>query len=217
MNVSNTSPSNYDNSFSTAESHSLAGYYFPNQGTPGSNEFPPATPFPVGVFTIAAGDEWGQLTILHFNVMQGSKTNQTASFSTCQAVGRVNSTISTGGNTIGGPIAYDSHDNEIYAAGTSFNYQGPGQSNSVYAINPSTNSSTAAIAVGSEPTDIAFDPNNNNLYVTNFGSNSVSVISDATNKIIGNISVGAGPIRITYTIPTTRSSTSQTAFRARFP
>jgi YVTN family beta-propeller protein len=193
MNVSNTFPSNYHVSFSTAESHSLSGYYLP-----GSNKFPPATPFPVGVYTIAAGDEWGQLMMLHFNVTQGSRTNQTTSSSTCQAIGRVNSTISTGGNTIGGPIAYDSHVNEIYATGTSFNYQGPGQSNSVYVINPSTNSSIATIAVGTEPTDIAYDPSNYNLYVTNFGSNSVSVISDSTNKLIGNISVGVGPIRITY-------------------
>ena len=61
VNVSSTFPSNYDNSFSTAENQSLTGYYLPNQGTPGSNKFPPPTPFPVGVYTIAVGDEWGQL------------------------------------------------------------------------------------------------------------------------------------------------------------
>ena len=198
VNVSNTSPANYDLSFSTAEYHNLTGSY-PAVGGVRSVTFPSPTLFPVGVYTVVVADEWGQFVTIYFDVTPGVTTSQTDTDSVCQAVGRINSTISAGVNTtIGGPIAYDSHNNEFYATGNSFNYEGPGLSNSVFVINPSTNSTSAAIAVGNSPTDIAFDSNNNNLYVTNFGSNSVSVINDSTNKIIGNVSVGAGPIRIFY-------------------
>ena len=196
VNVSSSYPPNYDYSLRMNLSSLLTGYYLRDQGSAGSNRFPPPTLFPAGSYTIVAGDEWGQTVILHFVVMQGTTT--TIASSSCQAIGRVVSAISTEENQIGGPIAYDTHLNEIYATGQSFDYLGPGASNNVYVVNPSTNSSTATIAVGTDPTDIAFDPGNNNLYVTNFGSNTVSVISDESNSVIGNISVGSGPIKIAY-------------------
>ena len=127
VNVSNTSPPNYDMSFSTAEHHNLTGYYPAGQGSVGSNKFPSPTPFPIGVYSIVVGDEWGQFVILHFDVTANSTTSQTTASSSCQAIGRNNSTILGGRNTtLGGPIAYDSHNNEFYGTSESPLWAMPG-------------------------------------------------------------------------------------------
>ena len=55
----------------------------------------------------------------------------------------------------------------------------------------------ATIPVGSEPVEVAFDFNNNEIYVTNFGSDSVNVIDGATNNVIKTITVGNGPNGVT--------------------
>lgn len=119
-----------------------------------------------------------------------------ATSSSIHCIGRVTSTISTNGTLIGGPIAYDSHNNEIYATSGTFIMGDSGNTNSTYAINPSTNSTITTIPVGPDPADITYDPNNYNVYVVDYGSNSVSVISG--NKVLQTISVGEGPIRIAY-------------------
>ena len=196
VNVSLTTPPDYDMGFPLSDSWAPTGYYTTAQGYVTSNNILPPPPFPAGTYTIVAGDEWGQMAMLYFTVTQSASTNS-SSTSSSQRIGNATSTIPTGGNSIGGPIAYDSHDNDIYATSESFIMGDAEASNVTYAINPSTNSSVT-IPVGVMPTDIAYDPDNNNLYVTNFGSNSVSVINDSTNTVVENISVGAGPIRIAY-------------------
>jgi len=46
---------------------------------------------------------------------------------------------------------------------------------------------------GVEPRYIAFNPANNDMYVTNRGLNAVSVIDSSKNMVIDNISVGIDP------------------------
>ena len=43
------------------------------------------------------------------------------------------------------------------------------------------------IPVEDAPRGIAFNPNNGNLYVANFGSNTVTVIDGATNTVDGTL------------------------------
>jgi YVTN family beta-propeller protein len=61
-------------------------------------------------------------------------------------------------------------------------------------INPTTNTVTTTIAVGSEPFGVAVSPTGphaGDVFVTNDGSNSVSVINPATDTVIGTIGVGS--------------------------
>ncbi|HEY7080890.1 MAG TPA: YncE family protein, partial [Nitrososphaeraceae archaeon] len=54
------------------------------------------------------------------------------------------------------------------------------------------------IAVGNGPVGIAFNPNNGDMYVTNFGSNTVSVIDTTTNTVVATITVGSAPQFIAF-------------------
>ena len=58
-------------------------------------------------------------------------------------------------------------------------------------------------AVGSNPSDVAYNPTNDTIYVTNLYSSSaprsdyVSAINGTTNEVIQNITVGSGPSAVT--------------------
>jgi YVTN family beta-propeller protein len=52
------------------------------------------------------------------------------------------------------------------------------------------------VAVGSYPTDVAFDPTGTRAYVTNQGSQNVGVVNVATNAQIDVIPVGASPFQV---------------------
>ena len=65
-------------------------------------------------------------------------------------------------------------------------------------INPATNTVVATINVGPQPRDIAFNPNNGLLYVTNQGGSNVSVINPTTNIVVGTIPVGSNPVGIAF-------------------
>jgi len=57
----------------------------------------------------------------------------------------------------------------------------------------------ATVPVGGEPSYLAFDSTNGDMYVTNRGANTVSVISGQTNTVVGNpIPVGLGPFGIAF-------------------
>jgi YVTN family beta-propeller protein len=72
-------------------------------------------------------------------------------------------------------------------------------SNTVSVIDPATNTVVGPpIPVGTQPIDIAFNPDNGFMYVTNFTSNTVSVIDPATNTVVATIPVGANPIGIAF-------------------
>jgi YVTN family beta-propeller protein len=53
--------------------------------------------------------------------------------------------------------------------------------------------SSPGIKVGLEPTSIAFNPNTDRVYVSNYGSDTISVIDGGTNSVVGNITVGHQP------------------------
>jgi YVTN family beta-propeller protein len=54
------------------------------------------------------------------------------------------------------------------------------------------------LPAGSAPFGIAFNPNNGNMYMTNFNSDSVSVINPSTNTVISTIPVGSAPFGIAF-------------------
>jgi YVTN family beta-propeller protein len=57
----------------------------------------------------------------------------------------------------------------------------------------------ATVPVGGEPSNLAFDSTNGDVYVTSVGGNTVSVISGQTNTVVGNpIPVGLGPVGIAF-------------------
>jgi YVTN family beta-propeller protein len=57
---------------------------------------------------------------------------------------------------------------------------------------------TLPLPAGSAPFGIAFNPNNGNMYMTNFNSDSVSVINPSTNTVISTIPVGSAPFGIAF-------------------
>jgi YVTN family beta-propeller protein len=70
--------------------------------------------------------------------------------------------------------------------------------NNVSVLNAETFKMIGSISVGSEPSELAFDPNTLRMYVTNFGSNSVIVIDTQNLKVLSTIAVGVQPIGITF-------------------
>jgi YVTN family beta-propeller protein len=54
------------------------------------------------------------------------------------------------------------------------------------------------LPAGSAPFGIAFNPNNGNMYMTNFNSGSVSVVNPSTNTVISTIPVGSAPFGIAF-------------------
>ena len=65
-------------------------------------------------------------------------------------------------------------------------------------FNPSTGAVLAVVTVGSSPGALAYDPANQDVYVSNYASNSVSVISSVTNAVVATITSGQAPSWITY-------------------
>jgi YVTN family beta-propeller protein len=70
-------------------------------------------------------------------------------------------------------------------------------SNTVSAINTTTQSVVATIAVGADPVDISITPDGTQAYVTNAGSNTVSVINTSTNAVTTTVTVGSDPVSAT--------------------
>ena len=60
----------------------------------------------------------------------------------------------------------------------------------VYVINSLTNEVIDTVPVGIGPENIAYNSENNDMYVTNAISNTVSVFNSSTNEVIKTISVG---------------------------
>ncbi|TLX81589.1 MAG: YncE family protein, partial [Thaumarchaeota archaeon] len=71
-------------------------------------------------------------------------------------------------------------------------------SNNVSVISDSTNTVSATITVGSNPTGIVYDSGKGEVFVSNEGSNNLSVINDLTNTVSTTISVGTTPLEIAY-------------------
>ena len=54
------------------------------------------------------------------------------------------------------------------------------------------------IPVGKQPSDLALDPNTNQLFVTNYGANSVSVVNTSNHSVAATIGVGSNPVGVAY-------------------
>ena len=64
----------------------------------------------------------------------------------------------------------------------------------VSVIDSTSNAVIATIKVGSTPEDVAYDPANHDMYVTNGGT--VPVIDGSTNTVIANVNAGRGPFGV---------------------
>ena len=54
------------------------------------------------------------------------------------------------------------------------------------------------IPVGQGPIALAFNPENDNMYVADFNSGNVAVIDSSDNTIVETIAVGQGPVALEY-------------------
>ncbi len=87
--------------------------------------------------------------------------------------------------------------NDIYVANSS--------SNSVSAVDPTTDTVVATIPVGSFPEAVAVSPDGSQAWVVNNGDGTVSVISTATNTVTTSLQVGTGPESVTFSADGTRA------------
>ena len=65
--------------------------------------------------------------------------------------------------------------------------------NTISVINGATNSITAIVNVGIQPSSLRVNVNTNLIYVANYMSNSVSVIDGLNNSVVATVNVGTGP------------------------
>ena len=107
------------------------------------------------------------------------------------ATNKVVASISVG-STFGSSHAfmtYDSLNKNVYVAD---------EKGAVSIISSATNKVLTTISLGSDSYFPAFDPANNDVYVSNFISGTVSVVSSTTNKVISTITVGNHAFYMAY-------------------
>jgi hypothetical protein len=63
----------YSYTFEMCANENVNGYYSVNQSYLILNKLVPPLPFPPGIYTLVAGNEWGQLVVLHFTVSSCSQ------------------------------------------------------------------------------------------------------------------------------------------------
>ncbi len=96
-------------------------------------------------------------------------------------------------------IAYDPVNNNVYIATISiylgfwmwFGYSG-------LAIVNLTNGAVSSVGFGSSPWGVAYDPANNNIYVTDSSNNNLYVLNTTTNSVVLTIPVGITPTQVFY-------------------
>ena len=83
-----------------AKSQTTLTGYFPSNYNKTSNQIIPSPPsFTSGTYTIAAGDEWGQMVILHFTVLANSTSSSSSTTSSSSSI--FSSTSQTINSTLG--------------------------------------------------------------------------------------------------------------------
>jgi len=101
-------------------------------------------------------------------------------------------------------VVYDSLNGEIYVAsmggGEDCGGSGCYVSAAIQALNGSSDRPLASVPLmpDSQPSGIAFDSANGDVYVTDSGSDNVSVLNGSTNSIATTISVAASPEGVAY-------------------
>jgi len=97
------------------------------------------------------------------------------------------------------------------AGASPFAYIANLESNTVSVIDTATDTVTATVNVGIEPSGAAVSPNGTRVYVTNCMSNSVSVVDAAKNKVIDTVYVGSYPWGVAVTPDGTKVYVANTA------
>lgn len=90
-------------------------------------------------------------------------------------------------------LAFNPTNKEMYVT----NYNFPSPSNTVVAINSTTNTVAATIPVGQNPIRLAYDPSNGCIYVADYSSGQISVISPS-NTLVATIRVPGNPDFVGY-------------------
>jgi len=108
-NVAVGNPPNPSGTFSTQENSTIVGYYTTAQGYVTSNRILPPPPFPRGAYTIVAGDEWGQIALLHFVVTGSSQVTETQTSGS--SVAQTHVQIGNGSGIVGGDWRFVSSTN----------------------------------------------------------------------------------------------------------
>lgn len=97
------------------------------------------------------------------------------------------------------------------AGASPFAYIANLESNNVSVIDTATDTVTATVNVGNEPSGTAVSPDGTRVYVTNCMGNSVSVIDATKNKLIGTVRVGSYPLGVAFTPDGTKAYVANTA------
>ncbi len=151
----------------------------------------------VGTFPIGVGYDSGNGDVYVANY--GAGTVSVISGATNAVVATV--TVGSGPNGVG----YDSGNGDVYVA----NYGagtvsvistllGVGPSLANLRGIPGGGAIGPSVAVGTYPYFMAFDPDNGDVYVANYGPSTVSVISGVTNAVVATVTVGTNPIGVAY-------------------
>jgi YVTN family beta-propeller protein len=90
-------------------------------------------------------------------------------------------------------LTFNPTNNEMYVT----NYNFPSPSDTIVAINSTTNTVAATISVGQNPIRLAYDPSNGCIYVADYSSGQISVISPS-NRVVATISVPGNPDFVGY-------------------
>ncbi len=96
-------------------------------------------------------------------------------------------------------LAYDPANNNLYVATVHWNlWWFEGNSYDGLAIVNLTNGSVSSVYFGSNPWGVAYDPANNNIYVTDSSNNNLYVLNTTTNSVVLTIPVGTTPTQVFY-------------------
>ncbi|MDE1835696.1 MAG: PEGA domain-containing protein [Euryarchaeota archaeon] len=98
---------------------------------------------------------------------------------------------------------FDPHNREVYVANGGSNTVSAICGTTTCAVGPATKNAVVKSAVsglpgGAKPTNLAFDPASDLLFVVDQGKNQVSCVSDSTNAVLQNFGVGNTPGSIIY-------------------
>jgi YVTN family beta-propeller protein len=68
----------------------------------------------------------------------------------------------------------------------------------VSVVSDSNDSVVATVDVGTDPTGVAYDPADGEVFVTNAANGTLSVISDASDSVVATVKAGSSPSGVDY-------------------
>jgi len=106
--------------------------------------------------------------------------------------------LSVGGTAVSSSCVTDASGSFPGTTGTPCTFAVPTVPGGPVPVIASDGWNVSAVAVGSEPVGVAFDPSTGEVYVSNYGAGSVTVFAEATNAIVTTVGVGSAPYALTY-------------------